>query len=253
MKFWPALLPFVIVAGAILSQDQSATAQDGMMGGGSVAGGKMDGGKMVAAADEKLRRANPGCIACHTGIEVMHPWDPLTCTECHGGDGKANSKEKAHVPPRRPTQNDERTVDLGYDLAYRQFMNPSDLRVTAKTCNRCHSTECANIPKSLHGTTAGHLSDGLYENGILRDRKKRYAIFPTKDEDGSVPKHGYRSMPAIPVPSIGFSTSSFHVPTSVRSMNRVSVLVSLSTKRTNSAAESVLKPSNVFAPICVLE
>ena len=116
----------------------------------------------------------------------MHPWDPLSCTQCHGGDGKAMDKEKAHVRPTRRIPNDERTVPLRYDLAYRQFLNPTDLRVVDKTCGRCHDEACANLKKSLHGTTAGHLSDGLYENGVTRSKKKRYSIFAVKDDDGDV-------------------------------------------------------------------
>jgi len=152
-------------------------------------------------ADEP-RRPDPGCISCHEGIEVMHPWDPLSCTDCHGGDGRARDKEKAHVHPARPAPNDERTVGLNYDLEYRRFVNPTDLRVAGETCGRCHAYEVANLKKSLHGTTAGHLSDGLYENGVVRSRTKRYSIFAVRDDDGIVPEHGYRSLPAIPSPYI---------------------------------------------------
>jgi len=185
MKAWPALLPFLVVGLALSWAD----AQEGSM--------------MAGGPDESLREANPGCISCHTGLEVMHPWEELSCTDCHGGDGDAKNKEDAHVQARQRLPNDERTVGLKADLDYRRFVNPTDLRVVGETCGRCHGDECANVPKSLHGTTAGHLSDGLYENGVLRDRKKRYAIFPVKDEDGIVPEHGYKSMPALPSPTIG--------------------------------------------------
>jgi len=148
------------------------------------------------------RKADPGCIGCHAGLEVMHPWQPLSCTECHGGDGAAKEKDRAHVQPARPAPNDERTVPLGYDLAYRRFLNPTDLRVADTTCGECHADACMALRKSLHGTTAGHLSDGLYENGVTRRREQRYSIFPVKDEDGQVPEHAYRSLPSIPAPVI---------------------------------------------------
>jgi len=151
----------------------------------------------------KLRRADPGCISCHDGIEVMHPWEPLSCTQCHGGDGQARDMEEAHVQPGRRTPNDERTVPLGHDLEYRRFVNPTDLRVAEKTCGECHLDLCINLPKSLHGTTAGHLSDGLYENGVVRDRERRYGIFHVKDEDGIVPEHAYRFLRPVPRPRIG--------------------------------------------------
>ncbi|NJN14726.1 MAG: hypothetical protein HC813_03715, partial [Planctomycetes bacterium] len=74
--------------------------------------------------------------------------------------------------------------------------------MVADTCGRCHAAECRNLELSLHGTTAGHLSDGLYENGVLRDRTTRYAIFAVKDDDGNVPEHAYKSLPPLPLPSI---------------------------------------------------
>jgi hypothetical protein len=132
----------------------------------------------------------------------MHPWDPLTCTECHGGDGSSRDKAKAHVLPERPAPNDERTLPLLYDLPHRRFVNPTDLRVVQDTCARCHADICASLPKSLHGTTAGHLSDGLYENGLVRERTKRFAIFPVKDEDGTVPEGAFAALPAIPPASV---------------------------------------------------
>jgi hypothetical protein len=165
---------------------------------------------LVAEAQEtegrgaaRRREPDPGCISCHQGLELMHPWDPLSCTDCHGGDGETREKERAHVRPTRPAPNDERTVPLKYDLAYRRFVNPTDLRVAGATCGRCHADDCSALLKSLHGTTAGHLSDGLYENGVLRNRSKRYAIFPVRDEDGDVPDHAYPSLAALPPPSIG--------------------------------------------------
>jgi len=154
-------------------------------------------------APDRRRKTDPGCLACHGGLEVMHPWEALSCTDCHGGDGTARSKEQAHVQPSRPAPNDERTVPLKYDLPYRRFVNPTDLRVVDEACGRCHGEDNDSVKKSLHGTTAGHLSDGLYENGVTRARGRRYSIFPVKDEDGDVPEHAYKSLRTIPTPSIG--------------------------------------------------
>lgn len=162
-----------------------------------------DGGVRAADDTESARReGDPGCLSCHEQIEVMHPWEPLSCTDCHGGDGTARAKDEAHVQPSRPTPNDERTLPLRYDLPYRRFVNPTDLRIVETTCGQCHADECNNVPKSMHGTTAGHLSDGLYENGVVREKDRRYAIFPVRDEDGDVPRNAYKSLPAIPPPSI---------------------------------------------------
>ncbi len=139
-----------------------------------------------------------GCIECHAGIEPMHPWHELSCTACHGGDPRATRKEQAHVRPRAAPPNDERLLPRDYDPAWIQFVNPSDLRVVGRTCGTCHQTECDDLWKSLHATTAGHLSDGLYENGLSKDRKTRYAIFPVKDTDGRIGEHGYAELPSFP-------------------------------------------------------
>jgi hypothetical protein len=139
-----------------------------------------------------------GCLSCHGGIEEMHPWQPLSCVECHGGDAGASSKEGAHVRAAREVPNDERVVPLDYDLPFRRFRNPSDLRVVDRTCGTCHGEACASLAKSLHGTTAGHLSDGLYENGVVATKRARFALFPVADEDGTVPRNAYPRLPALP-------------------------------------------------------
>ena len=120
-----------------------------------------------------------GCIACHAGIEPMHPEAALTCVDCHGGDATARLKGEAHpARPRTPDGVDERVAPLGQDLAWRQFVNPMDLRVVDRTCGTCHGEDVAHVRASLHGTTAGHLSDGYYEMGLLEGRGSRYSVFP---------------------------------------------------------------------------
>ena len=43
-----------------------------------------------------------GCISCHTGVGDMHrsPNVHLGCTDCHGGDANALTKQAAHVHPK---------------------------------------------------------------------------------------------------------------------------------------------------------
>ncbi|HVY61192.1 MAG TPA: hypothetical protein VHF22_06030, partial [Planctomycetota bacterium] len=120
-----------------------------------------------------------GCLNCHNGIENIHPAKALTCTECHGGNPRAATKEEAHVRPAKPLVNDERTLPLDYDLPYLRFENPSNLRVVDESCGDCHPNEIEALRKSLHGTTSGHLSDGLYENGVTAARTSAVAIFKT--------------------------------------------------------------------------
>jgi hypothetical protein len=138
------------------------------------------------------------CVRCHGGIEPMHPWHAISCTGCHGGNAAAKTKELAHVRLRQTPPNDERLLPRDFDPGWVQFQNPGDLRVVAKTCAPCHTTACDDLFKSLHCTTAGHLSDGLYENGATRERRTRFAIFPAKDADGSVPPHGYPELAGFP-------------------------------------------------------
>jgi len=144
--------------------------------------------------------APEGCLNCHGGIEEMHPWRPLTCVECHGGNALAATKDEAHVQPKKPFPNDERTLPLDWDPAYLRFQNPSNMRVAEDACGSCHPSEIDHLKKSLHGTTAGHLSDGLYENGVARKREESYAIF----KEGGLaqipaftPKTGTRGTPTI--------------------------------------------------------
>jgi LVIVD repeat-containing protein len=156
---------------------------------------------LLLAAQDGVAPGGPGsdgCLSCHSGIEEIHPWQRISCVECHGGDGAATTKEGAHVRPGKEIPNDESVVPLDHDLPFRRFRNPSDLRVLDRTCGICHAADCSALSKSLHGTTAGHLSDGLYENGVVRDRRSRFALFPAADEDGVVPKSGFRRIPGLP-------------------------------------------------------
>src|SRR5688500_5092632 len=73
---------------------------------------------------DSAKRSAEGCQACHAGIEPMHPEADLSCTDCHGGDGKADTKEAAHVAPARTETGDERVAPLAEDLAWRRFRNP---------------------------------------------------------------------------------------------------------------------------------
>jgi hypothetical protein len=130
------------------------------------------------------------CLDCHSGIEEMHPWEPLSCTQCHGGDPEARTKEDAHVEPRVGWPRDERVMHQKFDPAASRFRNPSDLRVVEETCGECHRRVVEQLPHSLHGTTAGHLNDGLYENGVIETRQSLYGIFGVEaDKDKELGPH----------------------------------------------------------------
>jgi hypothetical protein len=125
------------------------------------------------------------CRACHAGIEEMHPWQPIGCVLCHGGNGSRPGKDEAHVRPQIGWPPDERVVPEGFDPAFVRFRDPGDLRVVATTCGSCHPDEVDRLGRSLHGTTAGHLSDGLYENGLLEKRVSRYSVFAVSASDAT--------------------------------------------------------------------
>ncbi|MFT7678821.1 MAG: hypothetical protein ACI8QC_002818 [Planctomycetota bacterium] len=130
-----------------------------------------------------------GCLACHQGIEDMHPAAKLSCVDCHGGDATATNKKLAHVAKPVSRRSDERVAPEKENLAWRRFRNPMDLRVAKATCASCHSGLVHDLELSLHGTTAGHLSDGFYEVGLNDEKTSRYGVFPRSakpDERGDI-------------------------------------------------------------------
>ncbi len=159
-----------------------------------------------------------GCVVCHKGIEEIHPASHLTCVACHGGDANAATKEKAHVQPIDGAPNDERVLAADFDLKWQQFQNPSNLRVASKVCGDCHDALCRSVPRSLHGTTAGHLNDGLYENGVSQKKKAGFAIFNV-EADPKIPlvEPGLKSLSAIPAGGDGPRAS---IPTHFKDVPR---------------------------------
>lgn len=149
------------------------------------------------ASGAGLAGVDTGCMSCHSGTEEMHPWLPLSCTDCHGGDGQATTIDDAHVAPRLGWPSDERVLPEGFDPDAVRFVNPSDMRVLDTTCGRCHAELVGHLHKSLHGTTAGHLCDGLYENGVTDERESGYGVFGVTDDDGDLGAHGLASLDGI--------------------------------------------------------
>ena len=151
-------------------------------------------GRVLVAGD----RGSSGCLACHEGIEPMHPAAELSCVDCHGGDASARQKSDAHVPRRRSVVDDESVAGPSEDLAWRRFRNPMDLRVVELTCGTCHGDLVDHLALSLHGTTAGHLSDGYYEVGLLERKGSVWSIFDVPSRaarDGAV--GALRQVPAF--------------------------------------------------------
>lgn len=141
---------------------------------------------LLAPVAQQPPAAPNSCIACHEGIEEMHPEAHLSCTDCHGGNASARTLEGAHVAAPRGAGADERVAGLDEDLVWRRFQNPMDLRVAQKVCGECHPKLVKHLALSLHGTTAGHLSDGFYEAGLLPAKGSAYSVFPVHAPDGGL-------------------------------------------------------------------
>src|SRR5882672_5612422 len=99
---------------------------------------------------------NSGCIACHgqTDSPTMHTTGTvyIGCTDCHGGDGEARVKNRAHPQPGIPelwrsSGNPVRpfTDWLKENKEYIRFVNPGDLRVAVQTCGTCHPKETGAV------------------------------------------------------------------------------------------------------------
>lgn len=125
-----------------------------------------------------------GCVGCHRpigptgerhGIEDAHPWFPLACTDCHGGEPLANTVEDAH--PRAlgfPSFLKDMSSDQLDNLArfsrnrdYLRFINPGDMRVADVGCGSnnpanpgsgCHQDKVDTLPLSVMSTYVGHYS-----------------------------------------------------------------------------------------------
>jgi hypothetical protein len=121
-----------------------------------------------------------GCLSCHDGIEPMHqsPAVKLACTDCHGGDGAAATKEAAHVLPQnrelfKTAANPERTYTALLDESpeFVKFVNPGDLRVAQETCGGCHQSQVNAVPRSTMTTSAIFWAAAPYANGILGSKR----------------------------------------------------------------------------------
>lgn len=167
-------------------------------------------GVAEALGQGKSIKAQESCLTCHFGIEEMHPWEPLSCTDCHGGDPKAETREAAHVKPKKPLPNDERVLPLDWaDPEYLRFKNPTNLRVIDQTCGTCHAGMCENLERSLHGTTAGHLSDGMYECGVYPNRGSKYAMYALEAAPDQDSPYGIKKLLALPSFDASKSDSEF--------------------------------------------
>jgi len=159
-----------------------------------------------AGRDRAEDAAVESCMLCHNGSKVAdyagpglenpHPFGDaanLTCTACHGGNGRGTDKDSSHVPPppeigdRNQLDNDARAYFNRLTLAgmdkfadytvngktysaldYLQFIKPGDLRVVGdgRSCGKCHTAHADAVPKSPIASSAGIFGGAMYAIGI---------------------------------------------------------------------------------------
>ena len=108
------------------------------------------------------------CITCHAGIEEMHPGFPLSCVDCHGGDGNATAKEKAHVAPSLPRPADLiemiRAREQGESIDEAKFQARVRSAVAETVQNIAAPSRIASRGSASHGSPR---PPGLVE-GVMR-------------------------------------------------------------------------------------
>lgn len=152
----------------------------------------------ACGSDDPAVGGDSGCLSCHAGTEQAHgPIAANLCVTCHGGDGQAKSKDTAHipVPDNWATIRGEALPAAPYgfirdfspnqldvlDPAYLQFINPTDIRVVARTCGQCHADKVATMPNSVMVTNAGHYFPTLYLSGFQDEPIGVYGSYPATD------------------------------------------------------------------------
>ncbi|HEV7765281.1 MAG TPA: hypothetical protein VGQ76_09785 [Thermoanaerobaculia bacterium] len=113
----------------------------------------------------------------------------LACTDCHGGNSSAITKEQAHIAPRNPelwktSANPPRTYTalLEESPEFVRFINPGDLRVARETCGGCHMQQTAAVPRSTMTTSAIFWAAVSYANGLTG--QKRAFLGESYNRDG---------------------------------------------------------------------
>src|SRR5881275_100139 len=146
---------------------------------------------LFTQTQERASAKSTGCVKCHINIEPMHtsPAVKLGCTDCHGGNAAASTKDAAHVKPRHPeiwrtSANPPRTYTalLQESPEFVKFVNPGDLRVAQETCGGCHQKQVNAVPRSTMTTSSVFWAAASYANGVLPT--KNAILGESYDRDG---------------------------------------------------------------------
>lgn len=118
------------------------------------------------------------CLTCHRGIEEIssaHPIETIGCVSCHGGNGLALDKDRAHQ-------------------GLRGKRNPADLEVVKESCGAegCHSNQgnlyrspVDTVSLSPMATKTGEITETLFTFGKVKDHLSSYGVNGVKDISGS--------------------------------------------------------------------
>ncbi len=136
--------------------------------------------------DEAIARDNASCMGCHSGVHDPHGEDtamPISCVECHGGNGRIFDKDEAHPKPDHPewwpeggaNPKQSYTHLLKENIDWVRFINPGDLRVANMTCGGCHPKEVLNVKKSIMTTATHFFGVAAYANGIVSTKRSIFS------------------------------------------------------------------------------
>lgn len=174
--------------------------------------------------DDRPERQGCESSGCHgraggsNGIELAHPGFPLTCTDCHGGDAEASTKEEAHIAPAPGFIADRR----GYirnlsvneldatDQDFLRFVNPGDYRAAPTSCgggspasagSGCHQDIVYASSRSTMATFTGHFAPPRFEAG-LQGTDAEFGSLSITDDEGPdpLPRGAVRSITQAAVP-----------------------------------------------------
>ena len=134
--------------------------------------------ELMKQTPEEAYAKSAGCMGCHRNVGDPHGKDTLRigCTDCHGGDGTACDKNKAHVLPKMPqfwptSANPVRSYTLlnNESPEFIRFMNPGDFRIAHISCGTagCHPKEVQTNRKQIMATGCMLWGAAAYNNGTL--------------------------------------------------------------------------------------
>lgn len=154
---------------------------------------------LSAACSETAALKDNGCVSCHRpldgatlGLEIPHEEFALLCTDCHGGDPDALTKEVAHVA--KPDGFSElRALTLAplaaVDEAYLRFRAPTHPSVVRQSCGSaspqgvvgagCHEALIGSSASSLHASLVGLLTVTRFSYGHQPARPPNTGVVPT--------------------------------------------------------------------------